>query len=254
MMVRMERSAGIALRWTRAGLLAAVALVSGIVAHASMGGLLPGPVALAALFAVSTAMVAPLLGRPASSLRVVLLVMAGQTFVHGTLTALSGHRGDPPLRPATTAPSFTPPLPVPTGPGRRGSYYELAYAQQHPGTGHVALTVPAPVQHLLADMTGPHAAMAVAHLAAAAVVGAWLAVGERALWTILALVADRTRFAIRAAAASYVVALGVAARIIAAGDALRLWRPDLEVTRLPARCAVLERVVVRRGPPSLVSA
>jgi hypothetical protein len=254
MMVPMERSAGVALRWTRAGLLTAVAMASGIVAHESADGILPGPVALAVLFVVSTAMVAPMLGRPASTLRVVLLVMAGQTFVHGTLTALSGHRGDPPLRRAAPAPSFIPPAPVSTGAGRRGSYYDLAYAQQHPGTGHVALTVPAPVQHLLADMTGPHAAMAVAHLVAAALVGAWLAVGERALWTIVALVADGTRFAVRAAAASYVAALGVAARIMAAGDALRLWLPDLDVADLPHPGLALERVVVRRGPPRLVCA
>ena len=34
----------------------------------------------------------------------------------------------------------------------------------------------------MADLTGAHAVMALAHLAAAVLVGLWLAVGERALW------------------------------------------------------------------------
>jgi hypothetical protein len=251
---RMERTAGVALRWTRAGLLSAVAMVSGVVAHESANGILPGPVALAVLFVVCTALAATQLGRPASTLRVVVLVMAGQTFVHGTLTALSGHRGDPPLKRVAAAPSFTPAVGLPTGPGRRGSYFQLAYAQQHPGSGHVALTIPAPVQHLMADMTGAHATMALAHLAAAAVVGLWLAVGERALWAIVALVADSTRFVVSATAASYASALGVADAMAAAIASLGLCRPDLHVERLPRRSLVLERVVVRRGPPSLLPA
>jgi len=37
-----------------------------------------------------------LLGRPASTVRLLALLMAAQTFIHGTLTALAGHRGDPP--------------------------------------------------------------------------------------------------------------------------------------------------------------
>lgn len=249
----MDRTAGATLRWTRSALLTAVAMVSGAIAHRSAGGILPGPVALVVLFVVATALVASLLGRPATTLRVVVLMMAGQTFVHGTLTALSGHRGDPPLQRAPPAPSFTPPVPVPHGQGRRGSYYDLAYAQQHPGSGHVALTVPAPVQHVLADLTGPHAAMALAHLAAAAVVGLWLAVGERALWTILALVADSTRFVVSAATASYVGSLGVVARIAALTRPLRLFPPDLPIGRLPHRSQVLERIVLRRGPPAAAS-
>src|SRR3712207_8594820 len=40
------------------------------------------------------------------------------------------------------------------------------------------------VHHLIEDMTGPHAAMAVGHVAAAALVGLWLAAGERALWRL----------------------------------------------------------------------
>jgi hypothetical protein len=177
--------------------------------------------------------------------------MAGQTFVHGALTALSGHRGDPPLRRTAASAPFAPPVPLSTGSARSGSYYDLAYARQHPGSGQVALTVPAPVQHLLADLTGPHAAMAVAHLAAAAVVGVWLAVGERALWTILVLVADSTRLVVSAAATSYAAVLALVGRRAASTAALRLCRPALDGEWLPRRGPVLERVVLRRGPPTL---
>src|SRR6478735_3609046 len=161
----MDRTAGGALRWTRARLL--------------------GPAVLGLLFLLCVAGAAALLGRPASTLRVVAMTVAGQTFVHGFLTAMSGHRGDPPLRRAVATPAPVPAT-VPTGQGRSGSYFDLVYAPVHPGTG-AQLVLPAPVQHLMADLTGPHAVMALAHVAAAVVVGLWLAVGERALWHLVVL-------------------------------------------------------------------
>jgi hypothetical protein len=57
----------------------------------------------------------------------VVMTVAGQTFVHGFLTALSGHRGDPPLRRVRGATGPVP-APVPTGQGRTGSYFDLVYA------------------------------------------------------------------------------------------------------------------------------
>ena len=86
-----------------------------------------------------------MLHRPASRGRVVLLVVTGQTLVHGVLTALSGHVGDEPV----------------TGNG------------------------PLWLHHLSEDLTADHAAMAVGHALAAAAVGLWLAVGETALWAVL---------------------------------------------------------------------
>ena len=41
------------------------------------------------------------------------------------------------------------------------------------------------LEHLTSDLSGPHAGMAVAHAIAAAVVGLWLAGGERALWALV---------------------------------------------------------------------
>ena len=48
------------------------------------------------------------------------------------------------------------------------------------------------VQHLVADI-GAHAPMMVAHLLAAALVGCWLAVGERAAWSFVRLTARRAQ-------------------------------------------------------------
>jgi hypothetical protein len=134
------------LLWLRAALLSAVALLAGTVAHASAHGHLPGPAAMVALLAAGTLVSAPLLTRPAGPATIAALLVVGQTGVHVVLTALSGHEGDEPV-----------------------------------GHGHE----PEWVHHLTEDLSGPHAAMALAHAAAAAAVGLWLAVGERALWELL---------------------------------------------------------------------
>ena len=238
----MDRTAGGALRWTRALLLAVVAMGSGVVAHVSADGRLPGPAVLGVLFLVCVAGAAAFLGRPASTLRVVVLTVTGQTVVHGFLTALSGHRGDPPLRRvAAVTPSLH--AQVPTGQGRRGSYFDLAYAPGHQGSS-TQLVLPAPVQHLMADLTGPHALMALAHVAAAVVVGLWLAVGERALWHLVALATDGARRVVAAACASYAL-VRLAARSVLPPLPLR------ETGPVPRPSQVLDRIVVRRGPPLL---
>lgn len=85
---------------------------------------------------------------------------------------------------------------MPTADGRRtGSLYEQMWSGQ-PSATYTQLTVPAPIQHLLADLIGPHAVMTLAHLAAAVVVGAWLAMG-RASALVVMLMSDgvRERFA-----------------------------------------------------------
>jgi len=133
----------------RAFTLALVALASGTAAHLSAHGLLPPAPAMVLLLALGTALTASLLRRPASRARVVVLVVAGQTGVHLALTLLAGHRDD--------------------------------------GVAPVQLGPAAALEHLREDATGSHAAMALAHLAAAAAVGLWLASGERALWAVLRL-------------------------------------------------------------------
>ena len=138
------------LLWLRALLLATVALSVGSVAHVTADGALPGAPALVVLLALGTAAAAPLLRSRASTRRVVLLLVLGQATVHAVLTAASGHHDDGPAEVPATGPALW-------------------------------------VHHLAEDLTAAHAVMALAHAAAAAVVGLWLARGEHALWLLVAL-------------------------------------------------------------------
>jgi hypothetical protein len=135
-----------ALLWSRAGLLSSVAVLAGCTAHLGAGGTLPGPAGLALVTVSGAALAAPLLRQEAGRGRVVALLVLGQALVHGVLTALSGHRGEE-VRAASGLPEW--------------------------------------LEHLLADLSGTHALMALGHAAAAALVGLWLGVGERALWALL---------------------------------------------------------------------
>jgi hypothetical protein len=250
--VPVDAMAGAALRWSRAALLAVVAMGSGVVGHVSAGGLMPGRMALAVLFCLCLLTAGALLGRPASTLRVVVLVVAGQTFIHGALTALSGHRGDPPLA-RTPAPETPAAELTATGDVRRvGSLYDQVYPNR-PASTQTELTVPAPVQHLLADLTGPNAAMAVAHLVAAVLVGLWLARGEQALWALLAFAAHGVRELLVRTLVSHYDRLAGLVRVGHGGVSLRLATEAWRHTK-PARIALLARSVVRRGPPALLAA
>jgi hypothetical protein len=197
------------LRWTRATVLSLVALTAGSVAHLSADGLMPGPWSLGALLLLGTVASAPLLAEQLSTKRVVVLVMTGQTVVHLALTAMAGHAGERmPVAPAAV------PLPQPARGARAGSLYD----QLMPPPTATQLRAPDWALHLAHDLSPAHLPMALAHLAAAAVVGLWLASGEQALWAV--------------------VRLGISQPI-----------PEpCRVTVLP-RLAVLSREAARRKPP-----
>lgn len=228
----MNGTAGPLLRHLRGAVLAFVVMSTGIVAHVTADGLLPSVPALVALFVGCALAFGWLLSRPATATRIVLLTVGGQTFVHGVLTMTSGHVGD---TPASAGPAPAPP-PMPAGgSGSLMEQYEAARPQVE-----AQLALPAGVQHLVSDLTGPHAPMMVLHLLAAALVGIWLAVGERALWTVLAL-------AVAAAVPVLRLALGwsvpASVRVPTAGSA----------PSAPAHLVTLARSVVRRGPPALLA-
>lgn len=238
--------AGATLRWLRALVLGGVAFVAGLVAHLSSHGLVPGPRALVVLFLLVSAGTACFLGRPASTRRVVLLLMAGQTFIHAGLTALSGHAGDPAVVTSRAVPVT---LADPRAVDRSGSLFDQYAAAVPTSADRAQPAVPAWMQHLLADLTGPHAVMALAHLAAAAVVGLWLAAGERALWALLSR-----------AATSLTETLGVLVSLVRAGalpagpvlPAPQRRTVRAEVARPHVRA--LATVVARRGPPAALGA
>lgn len=235
-----EIRAGLPLRLLRAVLVALVAAMFGAYAHISANGLMPGGPALLAGFLALVAVGVWALARPASRWRMVALVAGGQLLTHLYLTALAGHAGD---HPATAAPR-TPVwglLPVPPlGAERWGSLYDLTTAAR-PSQGG-SPTIPHWLTHVIDDLSGPHALMAIAHLLAAAGVGCWLALGEQALWLLVALVG--------------VVALRLAASLVRGLDLLR--RPPVAApsARPAARLLLPEPLpgpllgaLARRGPP-----
>ena len=214
-----DETAGAALRWARATVLALVSLTLGAGAHAGADGALPGPLWLLALLAPSVAAAARLLGRPATQGRVVLLVVAGQLLTHTALAALAGH-----------------PPPVTGNAGHTGH------------AGHLADAAAQTAGH------GPAAVMALAHLMAAVVVGLYLAVGEDALWGLLALAGDRAQQLVAvdrlgAAAASVVTALAAALTAVV-GSARAARRAALRRRVRRPRLRVLVPVLSRRGPPA----
>lgn len=154
-------------------LLATVSLLIGSLAHVSADGRLPGTTALLLLFGGLAIVCSRLLGTTDSRPRVVVLVVSGQAFIHLGLTAMAGH-GSARALPAQ-------PLPAPS-PGAHASMAELM-----PVTPQASLAVPSWVTDEIAMLAGPHAFMAVAHLAAAALIALWLASGEAALFAVLAL-------------------------------------------------------------------
>lgn len=137
------------MRVVRGGVIAAVATTFGTLAHTSSGGLLPGPGWLAVVAVTMAAVTVPASGQPASRPRLIALVAGGQLVVHAALTVLPGHRAASPPAISSSGPHWT--------------------------------------DHVLTDITGPHALMALAHLAGAALVAWWLAGGERTFWALIAL-------------------------------------------------------------------
>jgi hypothetical protein len=236
----MQERAAPVLRWSRALVLASVAFGLGVAAHLSAGGLVPGPLGLAVLFVLTTTGCAAFLGRAASTLRVTGLVMAGQAAIHAALTAVSGHAGDP----VRHAGSHVRPMLPPTD--RRGSFHDVYERASRARAGGATdqVVVPDWVQHLVDDVTGPHAAMAAAHLVAAALVGLWLASGERALWALIRL----SRTALLATVGRALAALAVVVAALPARAAV-----DLRLVGTPARrlhSALLATTHTRRGPPA----
>ncbi|WP_459975792.1 hypothetical protein [Nocardioides pyridinolyticus] len=178
--------AGPGLRVARGLVTATVAGGLGLVAHVAAGGLLPPVIWLILLYAAIATVAIASMGGPAGLFRMIVLVGGGQFATHLMLTLLAGHAGDhlPARAPSTHTDGFV----AEVGSGRRGSLYDLTMGRPEPLSGG-EFVMPHWLTHILDDLTGPHAAMAFAHLAAAAVVAWWLAQGEAALWTVLALLA-----------------------------------------------------------------
>ena len=222
--------------WGRAALVGLLTTGLGIIGHVSADGLLPGPGVLVGLAVASVLLGVPVLAREASRLRLVCLTVGGQTVTHLVLAVTAGHRGDVP------APSTTPATPLPSAPtlptvdGRRvGSLQDAFQSGDGGASAHATgLAVPG---HLVQDLS-THAPMMAAHLVVAALVGLWLAHGERVFWTLV-----RTT----AGGLLSLVTPYVAPRPSAAA---RLGVPPGSPEFLPCPRDGAARPVSRRGPPA----
>ena len=252
-MNHVEPRATPALLWLRASLLATVVVVTSTLAHVSADGLVPGPLGLALLLALTTLVSARFLTRRASTSRIVALLAGGQVVIHGVLTLVSGHRD--PGGHAAAAPLTARETPVFDRGVRSGSFFDqmdaAAPVGHEAGQDLAVGAVPtAGLGHLVEHLAAQSPWMLLAHLAAVVALGLWLAVGEHALWTVLALSTARL--------AGHVVH---GLRVLLGGCAgLHLERvrrtPSLAST---GRCAVplphlLHHVVAHRGPPALLAA
>jgi len=225
--------------WGRAAVAGLLTTTLGIAGHVSADGLLPGPGVLLGLAGASVLLGVPVLSREASRLRLVGLTVGGQTVTHLVLAVTAGHRGDVVAAARGTSTVRTAPT-LPVVDGRRVGSLQDAYlpsgAASSPHGGGLALP-----GHLVQDLT-QHAPMMAVHLVVAALVGLWLAHGERLFWTL----ARTTAGHLLALVTPYVAPRpALTVRLGVARDSVRT-RP------LPREG--WERAVSRRGPPLVLAA
>lgn len=129
--------------------------------------------------------------------------------------------------------------------GRRiGSLYDLTMGEL-PMAANSPPQIPHWLTHIVEDLSGPNAAMGLAHLVAAAVVGWWLASGEHAWWTLVCLVGSHVGQALAVSLARVFPFL--------AASPLRVGPPPAAPSgwwgSRPLALLKLATTVARRGPP-----
>jgi hypothetical protein len=214
-----------ALRWLRALMLASVLFSSGLAGHASTGGVTPAASALIPLFALTVLFVVAFVGTPIGPACAGALLLGGQGLLHGAFQLLGGSN----IATATTmcgADNGVAAMPAAT------SSHLMTHAGGH--ASHDCAT---------SLIAGGHLAMLLAHLAAAVVVGVWLAAGERALWTMFAFTARRVVDGWRMATALARALIGTVVVGPSGGQ------PDGGPVCVVRRSVWASWVAARRGPP-----
>jgi hypothetical protein len=238
-----------ALVWSRATLLATVVVVVSALGHVVADGLLPGPVAMAGLLLATTVVSARFLTRKASTVRLVALLVGGQAAVHGVLSLLAGHgNGHGAAAAQGAAASGARFVFDGRQTERTGSYFDQVEAMQAAAPG-AAGPGQAGWGHLADHLAAQGIAMLLAHLAAVALLGVWLAVGERALWTVLTLVGSRVLDVVAHAVRNPGQSVGLLLERVRRAPYLGgLGRAVVPLPHL------LHHVVAHRGPPALLAA
>jgi hypothetical protein len=214
-----------AVRWVRALTLASVLFTGGLAGHAAADGFTPAVSVLILLFVLTVVAVGPFVGAPLNLARTVALLLGGQLLLHAALQLLSRSavEGMP-----------TPPPSVALAPSSHPMDCSMT---MYPGA-------PAPPGSAMPLVGGGHVVMLLAHLAAAIAVGVWLVVGERVLWTLLALTARPVVNAWRIV--RDLAREGFGAVVIDCSHLLARWRPRSAVHGSVWTAGVGPR----RGPPA----
>jgi hypothetical protein len=214
------------LRWVRVLTLSSVLFTSALAGHTAAGGATPAASALVPLFVLTVVAVAPFTRASIRPAWAVALLLVGQGLLHAALQLLGG-----------TAVTTTTAM-CGTGTGAAAVLAPTScHLMTHPGaaTAHSSA---------MSVMGGGHLVMLLAHLVAAAVVGVWLAAGERAFWTVLVLA---TRPVVDAWRTVTGVARGGVGAVVVSCPRLQLdW--GLRCAGPGSVWAV--GVVTRRGPPA----
>jgi len=222
--------------WLRALFAGSFACFLGVAGHVMADGLLPGLAFLVVLYAGMVVVSVPFLARPASRLRMLVLLVGGQTFIHLSLTLTAGHVGDPRPRPQQALPRDLGMGNLPVVDGHRVGSFQDAFV----GTAQQPATTPTlPIHHLIADLSA-HAPMMAAHLTVAALVALWLAHGERCVFAVLAITARLIQQLVRPV-------LPVAVPVLPRP------RRDRDEVATRFRVLLLARSLSRRGPPLLLA-
>ena len=216
------------LRRVRALTLPSVLFISGLAGHAAAGGVMPAASVLVPLFVLTVATVAQFVGARTSPAQSVALLVVGQGLLHAALQLLGG------TVTATTT----------LGGAATGTATVSSSASSHLMMHQGAAASHGSVMSLMSD---GHLVMLLAHLAAGLVVGLWLAAGERAFWTLLALTARPVIDAWRTVTA--------AARRRDGAVVVRCPRlvPGWGLPAAVTSSVWVPGVVSRRGPPGIAS-
>jgi hypothetical protein len=225
--------AGRGLRWVRACVLAVVAVTTSSTAHAVAGGRLPELWTLVLAGAVVAAAAEPLLRRPASTRRVLVLLAGAEGCAHLLLTMTAGGHPRPATMPAMAA-----------IPGMAGMDH-LTGASVVAGVG-----VPTGGPLAALGLSGQGVLMTDAHLAAVVLVGLWLAAGEKALWTVLTLTLRPLTDAVSTLLALLVLLRDLTVRHAASAADVRFRAGAGEdEDRRPPCSTPAARTISHRGPP-----
>ena len=217
-------------RWLRAVTLPSILFTSGLVSHMAAGGAIPVAPVLVPLFALTAVAAAPFARAAITPAQAVALLVGGQGLLHGAFHML----GDSAVTVTTT---------------RCHEAIDAAGSSPtgvHPMSSHLMTQAGAAASpgFAVSPMSGGHMVMPLAHLAAVVVVGAWLAAGERAFWTLLIFaarpVADAWR-TVRDTANDHLRAVVVCSPLQTRGA------PRRHATR---SSVLSTSAVSRRGPPS----